>query len=351
MNQTEPQSRFLRACQRLPVDTTPVWFMRQAGRYMPEYRAIREKYSLLEIVQHPEIAVEVTLQPVHALGVDAAILFADILLPIVPMGLHLEFAKGEGPVISNPVRTAADITRLRPIDADTDLGHVMEAIRILRGELPASVPLIGFAGAPFTLASYMIEGGSSRDYRLAKTLMQSEPGLWAVFMDKLATSLENYLLAQVRAGAQAVQLFDSWVGALSPQDYADFVLPYSGRVLKTLEANGVPVIHFGTGTTTLLSLMKQAGGTVIGLDWRIPLDQGWAMLGDGVAIQGNLDPTDLFAPLPVLKRRVEDVLRRAAGRAGHIFNLGHGILQGTPVDHVRAAVEFVHEYHSVQETA
>lgn len=349
MSQTEPQSRFLRACQRLTVDATPVWFMRQAGRYMPEYRAIREKYSLLEIVQHPEIAAEVTLQPVHALGVDAAILFADILLPVIPMGLHLEFARGEGPVISNPLRTGADITRLRPIDAEADLGHVMETIRILRGELPVNVPLIGFAGAPFTLASYMIEGGSSRDYRLTKTLMHSEPGLWADLMGKLAGCLEDYLLAQVQAGAQAVQLFDSWVGALSPQDYADYVLPHSGRVLKALEATGVPVIHFGTGTATLLPLMKQAGGTVIGLDWRVPLDQGWAILGDGVAIQGNLDPADLFAPLPVLRRRVEDVLRRAGGRAGHIFNLGHGILPGTPVEHVRAAVEFVHEYHALRE--
>jgi uroporphyrinogen decarboxylase len=346
---TEP--RFLRACQRLPVDATPVWFMRQAGRYMPEYRSLREKYSLLEMVKRPEIAAEVTLQPVRALGVDAAILFADILLPLIPMGLGLEFAKGEGPVIHNPVRTGEDIARLRPVDAETDLGYVLEAIRILRGELPAGVPLIGFAGAPFTLASYMIEGGSSRDYRLTKSLMLSEPKLWAELMDKVAASLEDYLLAQVRFGAQAVQLFDSWVGALSPQDYAEWVLPYSGRILSSLQASGVPVIHFGTGTATLLPLMRQAGGTVIGLDWRMPLDQGWALLGEDIAVQGNLDPSDLFAPLPVLRHRVEDVLRRAAGRPGHIFNLGHGILQGTPVDSVRAVVDIVHEFNIQQEAA
>jgi len=318
---------------------------------MPEYRRLREKYTLLEIVRQPEIAAEVTLQPVHALGVDAAILFADILLPVIPLGLSLEFAKGEGPVIADPIRTAQDVDRLHPIHAESDLGFVMDAIRILRGELPSSVPLIGFAGAPFTLASYMIEGGASRDYRLTKTMMLSEPVVWRRLMDKLAAALEDYLLAQVRAGAQVVQLFDSWVGALSPGDYAKYVLPYSARILKAAEAAGVPVIHFGTGTTTLLPLMKQAGGSVIGLDWRIPLDQGWRLLGEDVAIQGNLDPTDLFAPPAVLRGRVEDVLRRAGGRPGHIFNLGHGILQGTPVDHVRQVVEIVHEFKPALEAA
>ncbi len=351
MTEIELTPRFLSACLRQPVDVTPVWFMRQAGRYMPEYRALREKFTLLEIVHQPEIAAEVTMQPVHALGVDAAILFADILLPVVPLGLSLEFVKGEGPVIANPVRTRQDVNRLRPIDADTDLGYVMQAIRILRGELPKSVPLIGFAGAPFTLASYMVEGGPSRDYRLTKTMMLSEPGLWAQFMDKLTVALEDYLLAQVRAGAQAVQLFDSWVGALSPQDYSEHVLQYSSRVLKAVEATGVPVIHFGTGTATLLPLMRKAGGTVIGLDWRIPLDQGWAQVGDGVAIQGNLDPADLFAPLPVLRKRVQAVLRRANGQPGHIFNLGHGILQGTPVENVRAVVDMVHEMSVAREAA
>jgi uroporphyrinogen decarboxylase len=342
--ESENTSRFLRACRRQPVDATPVWFMRQAGRYMPEYRRIRARHTLLEIVARPELAAEITLQPVHALGVDAAILFADILLPIVPMGLKLEFAQGEGPLIHNPVRTPADVARLRELDAEGDLGHVMEAIRLVRRELQGkNVPLIGFAGAPFTLASYVIEGGASRNYVHTKLLMHAQPETWHALMDKLTQSLTGYLLAQVRAGAQAVQLFDSWVGALSPQDYACYVLPYSQRILRTVQAAGVPVIHFGTGTATLLEHMKQAGGDVIGLDWRVPLDQGRRLLGDEVAVQGNLDPVALFAPLPVLRQQVQDVLEHAGGKPGHIFNLGHGILQETPVEHVRAVVEMVHE--------
>jgi uroporphyrinogen decarboxylase len=339
--ETEP--RLLRACRHQAVDVTPVWFMRQAGRYMPEYRRIREQHTLLEIVAQPQLAAEVTLQPVRAFDLDAAILFADILLPVVPMGLHLEFVKGEGPAISEPVRGAEAVERLRVLDAESDLGHVLEAVRLVRAELPPQVALIGFAGAPFTVASYMIEGGPSRNYRFTKTLMHTEPQVWETLMSKLADSLADYLLGQVQAGAQAVQLFDSWVGALSPQDYARFVLPYSRRVLKTVQASGVPVIHFGTGTATLLKLMKQAGGTVIGLDWRVPLDEGWATLGEDVAVQGNLDPVALFAPLPVLRSQIEDVLKRVDGRPGHIFNLGHGILQHTPVENVRAAVDMVHE--------
>jgi uroporphyrinogen decarboxylase len=339
----EMNDRFLRACRREPVDMTPVWFMRQAGRYMPEYRAIREKYSLLEICYQPELAAEVTLQPVRALGVDAAILFADILLPVIPLGLGLEFAKGEGPVIGRPVRTLDDVRALKPVDAETDLGYVMEAIRILRGELDG-IPLIGFCGAPFTVASYIIEGGSSREFLKTKTMMYSAPEVWHALMEKLSNVLVEYLVAQIRAGAQAVQIFDSWVGALSPQDYENFVLPYSQRILQSAKVENVPVIHFGTNTTTLLPLMKRAGGDVIGLDWRIPLDDGWALLGDDVAVQGNLDPTLLFAPLPAIKQRVHDILRRADGRAGHIFNLGHGILQNTPVDNVKAVVDLVHEY-------
>ncbi len=334
-------SRFIKACKRQNVDATPVWFMRQAGRYMPEYRAIREKYTLLEIVQQPELAAEVTLQPVRAFGVDAAILFADILLPLKPMGLDFEFAKGEGPVIHNPVRTMDDVKALRPLEPETSLAHVMETIRLLRGEL-RQTPLIGFCGAPFTVASYMIEGGSSRNYRYAKSMMYDTPRVWHTFMDKLTDALAAYLTAQIRAGAQAVQMFDSWVGALSPQDYAEFVLPYSRRVLQAAQETGVPVIHFGTNTATLLPLMKQAGGDVIGLDWRVPLDEGWALLGGDVAVQGNLDPVALFAPLPELEKRVRDVLRRAAGRPGHIFNLGHGILQHTPPEKVKAVVEMVH---------
>ncbi len=318
--------------------------MRQAGRYLPEYRAIREKHSLLEIVSRPELAAEVTLQPVLCLGVDAAILFADILLPIIPMGLKLEFAKGEGPLIHNPVRSAEDVRRLRILQAETDLGEVLEAVRLVRSELGEGTPLIGFAGAPFTLASYVIEGGPSRDYRLTKTMMYTEPELWTALMQKLSASVVDYLLAQVRAGAQAIQVFDSWVGALSPQDYTRYGLPYSQRVLKAVESAGVPVIHFGTGTAALLRLMREAGGTVIGLDWRVPLDWGRRELGENVAVQGNLDPATLFAPLPILREQVYDVLRRAAGLPGHIFNLGHGILPGTPVENARAVVEMVHEW-------
>ncbi len=336
-------SNFLRACYRQPVEVTPVWFMRQAGRYMPEYRAIRERFSLLEICQRPELAAEVTLQPVRALGVDAAILFADILLPAIPLGVGLEFAKGEGPILLHPVRTLDDVRRLHPVDPVTDLGYVLEAIRILRSEL-GPIPLIGFCGAPFTVASYIIEGGSSRDFVKTKQMMYAAPEVWHALLDKLATVLSDYLVAQIRCGAQAVQVFDSWVGALSPADYETYVLPYSQRVLHAAQAAGVPVIHFGTNTTTLLPLMKRAGGNVIGLDWRIPLDDGWRLLGTEVAVQGNLDPVALFAPLPELKRRVHDVLRRAGGRPGHIFNLGHGILQGTPVENVRAVVEMVHEW-------
>jgi uroporphyrinogen decarboxylase len=340
--------RFLRACRRDAVDATPVWFMRQAGRYMAEYRKIREKYSLLEICYHPELAAEVTLQPVRALGVDAAILFADILLPVIPLGLGLEFAKGEGPVIGKPVRNIEDVRGLNPVDAETDLSYILESIRILRRELNGT-PLIGFCGAPFTVASYVIEGGSSREFLKTKTMMHSAPEVFHALMEKLSVVLSDYLVAQIRAGAQAVQIFDSWVGTLSPQDYERFVLPYSQKILEAAKTEDVPVIHFGTNTTTLLPLMKRAGGDVIGLDWRIPLDDGWSLLGEDVAIQGNLDPALLFAPLPQIKRRVDDILRRADGRPGHIFNLGHGILQNTPVDNVKAVVDMVHEYSAQRE--
>lgn len=346
----EMNDRFLRACRREPVDRTPVWFMRQAGRYMPEYRRIRERYSLLEICHQPELAAEVTLQPLRTLGVDAAILFADILLPAIPLGLGLEFAKGEGPVIGKPVGTMEDVRAMNPVDADTDLGYVMEAIRILRKEL-SGTPLIGFCGAPFTVASYIVEGGSSRDFLKTKNMMYAAPDVWHALLERLSSVLAEYLLAQIRAGAQAVQVFDSWVGALCPQDYEQFVLPYSQRVLAAAQAEGVPVIHFGTNTTTLLPLMKRAGGDVIGLDWRIPLDDGWTLLGADVAVQGNLDPALLFAPLPEIKKRVVDILRRADGRPGHIFNLGHGILQHTPVENVKAVVEMVHEYLPLGEAA
>ncbi|MBI4772271.1 MAG: uroporphyrinogen decarboxylase [Chloroflexi bacterium] len=344
MKTVNESSRFLRACRHQPADCTPVWFMRQAGRYMPEYRAIRAKHTLLEICAQPDLAAEITLQPVRALDVDAAILFADILLPLIPMGVRLEFAAGEGPLIHNPVRTPAGVAALRPVDPRESLGHVLEAVRLVRRELGGDPPLIGFAGAPFTLASYLIEGGASRSYLRAKGLMYSDPATWHALLGKLARVVADYLVAQVEAGAQAVQLFDSWVGALSPDDYREYVLPHSRAVLQAAQAAGAPVVHFGTGTATLLPLMKQAGGDVIGLDWRTPLDWGWATLGPDTAVQGNLDPVALFAPLPELRRRVTGILARAGGRPGHIFNLGHGILPDTPVENVRAVVEMVHEF-------
>jgi uroporphyrinogen decarboxylase len=317
--------------------------MRQAGRYLPEYRAIRERHSLLEICAQPDLAAAVTLQPVRRLGVDAAILFADILLPLVPMGLALRFAAGEGPVIDNPVRSESDVHALRAVDVAESLGAMLETVRLVRRELNGRIPLIGFAGAPFTLASYAIEGGSSRDFVETKKRMFGAPALWHALMERLTTVVADYLTAQVEAGVQAVQVFDSWVGALAPDDYRRSVLPHSRRLLDALRPLGVPVIHFGVGTATLLELVCEAGGDVIGLDWRIPLDEGWRRVGQDRAVQGNLDPVALFAPIPELLRRVDDVLSRAGGRPGHIFNLGHGILPRTPVDHVRAVVERVHE--------
>jgi uroporphyrinogen decarboxylase len=341
---TEPTSRFLRACYCLPVDATPVWFMRQAGRYMKEYRDIRAKHTLLEICAHPELAAEVTLQPVRRFGVDAAILFADILLPLVPMGIQLEFAAGEGPVIHNPVRTTADVDALCAVNPQESLGFVLDAVRMVRSELDGKVPLIGFAGAPFTLASYVIEGGSSRNYLNAKRMMYAEPEAWHRLMGKLATVVGSYLSAQIDAGAQAIQLFDSWVGALAPEDYRRYVLPHSHVVFQMLQNRGVPLIHFGTGTASLLPLMKESGGDVIGIDWQTPLDWAWQQLVYQVGVQGNLDPAVLFAPGPELEQRVAHILRQAGGRPGHIFNLGHGILPETPVDAVQRVVDFVHEH-------
>lgn len=341
---TEKQMRFLRACRRQPVDCTPVWFMRQAGRYLPEYRRIRERYGLLDICRAPDLAAEVTLQPVRTLGVDAAILFADILLPLIPMGVELHFAAGEGPVIGHPVRSATDVAALRPLEPEADLPFVLETIRLVRRELDGRVPLIGFAGAPFTLASYLIEGGASRDYVPTRRFMWCAPDAWHMLMDRLAEAVTAYLRAQVRAGAQALQLFDSWVGCLSPNDYREYVFPYSRRVLSALAEEGVPVIHFGTGTAGLLEWMRDAGGDVIGVDWRIGLGTAWQRLGTQVAIQGNLDPAALLGPREALEQRVRQVLEEAAGRPGHIFNLGHGILPQTPVEHVKAVVEMVHAF-------
>ncbi len=339
------QSRFLRACRRETTDATPIWLMRQAGRYMPEYRALREHYTILEMIKSPELACEVTLQPVRAFDLDAAIIFADILPPLEGMGLPLEFAKGEGPVIATPVRTAADVAALRVRPPEETLSFTLEAIKLVRRELDGrGLPLIGFSGAPFTLASYAIEGGSSRNFIHSKGMMMGEPELWAQLMDKLSEVVGHYLLAQARAGAHALQLFESWVGQLSPDDYRASVLPYSRRAIEIARQNGVPVIHFGTGTSGILDLMAEAGGDVIGVDWRVPLDIAWRGLGEGVAVQGNLDPVALFAPECELEQRVERILRQAGGRPGHIFNLGHGILPETPVENVRRVVELVHNW-------
>jgi uroporphyrinogen decarboxylase len=332
---------FLRACRREPVDRTPVWFMRQAGRYMPEYRALREKHTLLTLCRTPELAVEVTLQPIDALGVDAAILFSDLLLPLEPLGIPFDFKAGEGPVIERVVRSADDVSRLRRYEPREALRVVLEAIRLLRRALDGRVPLIGFAGAPFTLASYAIEGGHSNNFASTKSLMYQDAPAWHRFASLLAELMGDYLRAQVEAGAQAVQVFDSWVGALSLADYREFVLPHVRTLFERLKGLDVPTIHFGTGTGHLLEAQREAGGDVIGLDWRTSLHAGWGRL-EGAAVQGNLDPTLLFAPRERLLAGVDDVLAQAGGRPGHVFNLGHGILPGTPVANVKAVVEHVH---------
>ncbi|GAW90919.1 uroporphyrinogen decarboxylase [Calderihabitans maritimus] len=336
--------RFLKACRREEVDCTPVWLMRQAGRYMKEYMEIRSKYSFLTMCKTPELAAEVTLQPVDKLGVDAAILFADILLPLEGMGIELEFAQNEGPAIHNPVRSEADVEKLRLIEPEEDVPYVLEAVRLVRRELAGKVPLIGFSGAPFTLASYIIEGGGSKSYLHCKEMMWKAPRVWHALMEKIAEVVVRYLRAQIRAGAQAVQVFDSWVGTLSPEDYEEFVLPHSRYVMENLKKEGVPVIHFANNASTLLELVKMAGGDVIGVDWRINLDEAWRRIGYDVAIQGNLDPAALLAPPEVIEKKVRRILERAGGRPGHIFNLGHGIHKETPVEHAIALVEAVHKY-------
>jgi uroporphyrinogen decarboxylase len=330
---------FLRACRREPVERTPVWFMRQAGRYMPEYRKLREGRTLLEICATPELAVEVTRQPLR-LGVDAAILFADILLPLAPMGASFEFAKGEGPVIHEPIASREQIDRLRVIDPEESLPHVLAAIRILKRDLP--VPLIGFAGAPFTLASYLVEGGKSANFAKTKKLMFGAPDAWRALMEKLSEVVRRYLRAQIAAGADAVQLFDSWVGDLSPADYAEYVQPHVRGILGDVQKAGVPVIHFGVGTATLLEAMRDAGGTVLGVDFCTPLDEAWRRIGHDRAVQGNMDPCALLATREVAVKHAQRVLDAAGKRPGHVFNLGHGILPETPVDHVQAVVDHVH---------
>jgi uroporphyrinogen decarboxylase len=342
MFMSAPESRFVKACQLQPVDRTPVWFMRQAGRYMPEYRAVRKQYSLIEICKKPEVAAEVTITAAEALGVDAAIIFADLLLPLEVMGLPFHFSAGEGPIIEKAVRHPDDIARLRA-DCAADLGYVAEAVRRVCKHFGARLPVIGFCGAPFTLASYMIEGGGSRNYLHTKKMMYSAPAAWDELLRKLVAVVAEYATEQVGAGADVMQIFDSWVGCLSVEDYRRYVLPRTTELVKTLQKTGVPIIYFGTDSATLLPSMRETGAEVIGLDWRIPLDDGWRSLGFGCAVQGNLDPVLLFAEWKELKSRAEDILRRAAGRAGHIFNLGHGILPETPVENVKALAEFVQE--------
>ncbi len=335
--------RFLRACRREPVDVTPVWFMRQAGRYMAEYRKLREKHTLLEICKQPELALEVTMQPLR-LGVDAAILFADILLPLEPMGAPFEFAKGEGPVIHEPIARVSQIEALRVVDPHEGLQYVLDSVTLIKRELTGKLPLIGFAGAPFTLASYLVEGGKSTHFVKTKRLMYGEPKAWHLLMEKLSETVRRYLRAQVEAGADALQLFDSWVGHLTVADYRAFIKPHVTAILQDVMKTGVPVIHFGTGTSHLLADMREAGGHVIGIDTTTSLKDGWQRVGYDRAVQGNLDPTLLFAPTELARARAKVVLDEAEGRAGHIFNLGHGILPETPVENVQSVIDFVHQY-------
>jgi uroporphyrinogen decarboxylase len=334
-------SRFLKACRREPVDATPIWFMRQAGRYMAEYRALRERHSLLDICRTPDLATEVTLQPIRRIEVDAAILFSDLLLPLEPMGLPFDFIKGEGPQIEKPIESPADIERLRTFEPREALSHVLEAIGQIQRELAGRIPLIGFAGAPFTLASYAIEGGHSNNFARTKSLMYGHPDAWHSLCDKFATVVADYMVAQVEAGVDVVQIFDSWVGTLSPADYREFALPHTQKIFQAI-AGRVPTIHFGTGTATMLAELREAGGDVIGVDWRIPIDTAWQRIGHDRAVQGNLDPTVLLGPSHRMFSQTDDILARVGGRPGHIFNLGHGILPSTPVEHVQMLAQYVH---------
>ena len=337
-------SRFIRACLRKPVDRTPVWFLRQAGRYMQEYRDVRKHHTLVEICKKPELAAEVTITAAEKLGVDAAIIFADLLLPLEPMGLDFEFQAGEGPVVHHPVRTVEDVRALRT-DRASDLGYVARAIEMVAAHFGDRLGVIGFCGAPYTLASYMIEGGGSRNYIETKKMMfNNSTTAWGSLLDKLVAVLTEYCRQQVQAGADVIQIFDSWVGSLSLSDYRAYAFEASKRLVRAVQAMGVPVIYFGVETAGLLEQMAQTGADVIGLDWRQPLDEGWRAVGHGHAVQGNLDPITLFAPPDVLEQRVKEILRAANGRPGHIFNLGHGIVPATPVENVQAVVRMVREF-------
>jgi uroporphyrinogen decarboxylase len=335
------EDRFLRACRSEPVDRTPVWFMRQAGRYLPEYRELRRGKDILELCRDPESVVEATLQPLRRMPLDAAILFSDIMVPVAATGIEVSIDPGVGPVVAHPIRSAEQVYRLRPLLPESDVPFVMEAIRLLRKEL--SVPLIGFSGAPFTLASYLIEGGPSRNHERTKSFMHSEPEAWTDLMTTLAGSTLSYLRAQVEAGVQAVQVFDSWAGALDPDDYTLFVLPTMRQIFEGLSDLEVPRIHFGVGTGELLTLMRDAGADVVGVDWRVPLHEAWERVGFDVAVQGNLDPAVCLAPWEAVEPKALAVLRRAAGRPGHVFNLGHGVLPSTPVENLQRLVDLVHE--------
>src|SRR5271157_1856700 len=337
-------SRFLHACLRHPVDRTPVWFLRQAGRYMQEYREVRKHHTLVEICKQPDLASEVTITAAEKLGVDAAIIFADLLLPLEPMGLDFEFQAGEGPVVHHPLRTAADVHSLRT-DCAGDLAYVAKAIEKVAGHFRNKLGIIGFCGAPYTLASYMIEGGGSKNYIHTKRMMYAETTAWRSLLDKIVVVLTEYCRMQVAAGADVIQIFDSWVGSLCLADYRDYAFEASMRLIHSVQQMGVPVIYFGVDTAGLLGEMAATGADVIGLDWRQPLDEGWRAVGHSHAVQGNLDPITLFAPLEVLEQRVHEILLAANGRPGHIFNLGHGIVPGTPVENVQAVVRMVREFH------
>jgi len=343
-DESDVRHRFLEACRLRATDVTPVWFMRQAGRYMAEYRALREKYSLLEICHQPELVREVTLQPIGVMELDAAIIFGDIMLPLEGMGVDYDIVSGIGPVIDDPIGTMTQVEALRPLEPEEAVPWFLEGIRQTREALADRVPLVGFCGAPFTMASYLIEGKGSRSLRQTKALMFGHPEVWHALMDRLAEALGRYLSAQVEAGVQAVQVFDSWVGALAPEEYRRYAGPYTSRVFAAVSDLEVPTIHFGTGTATILGDMRAAGGDVLGADWRIPLDQAWRIVGHDRALQGNLDPGVLFADFDTVREHATRVLRRAGGRRGHVFNLGHGILPETPVDNVRRLVDFVHEF-------
>jgi uroporphyrinogen decarboxylase len=338
-------SPFLRACRGLPVERTPVWLLRQAGRYLPEYRALREKHSLLDLIRTPELAAEVTLMPVSAFGMDAAIVFSDILPPLVGMGLELDFVKGDGPRIGRAIQSTRDVDRLGTPPAEETMAGTLEAIRLVRAELePLGIPVIGFAGAPFTLASYAIEGGTSRDFTRTKAFMLSEPAAWTRLLTKLATVQADYLLAQAQAGAEALQVFDSWAGrALGREDYLRYVAPVNRELYAAVARAAVPVINFSLGVGAYLEDAAACGGDVVGLDWQLPLDEAWRRVGHERPVQGNLDPASLLAPWRELRARIDDVLDRAGGRPGHVFNVGHGLVPQTPVDNVRRLVEHVHE--------